>query len=119
MLKSTIIGTLGDDAEYHISKNMLRMSVVHTDYGVDQDGKKTENNVWVNVHLKGDGGNRRQHLLKGSKIYAYGRLYVSTYLNQRGNSALNITIVATELEIIAFAKSKDADKQTNDYTIEN
>lgn len=85
MLQLQIIGNLGADAEVRNTNGaqFLTFRVAHTNRYTDRNtGEVRESTTWVSCTMNGDGGNLRQYLKQGTKVYVYGdvstRLYVSS-----------------------------------------
>lgn len=85
MLQLQIIGNLGADAEVRNTNGaqFLTFRVAHTNRYTDRTtGEVRESTTWVSCTMNGDGGNLRQYLKQGTKVYVYGdvstRLYVSS-----------------------------------------
>lgn len=74
MMKLTVIGNLGSDAELRKESGQpfVSMSIAHTERRKDQNGNETETTQWISATLNGDGGNLLPYLKKGTKVYAYG-----------------------------------------------
>lgn len=85
MLQLQIIGNLGAGAEVRNTNGaqFLTFRVAHTNRYTDRTtGEVRESTTWVSCTMNGDGGNLRQYLKQGTKVYVYGdvstRLYVSS-----------------------------------------
>lgn len=74
MLKLTIIGNLGADAEVHNEngQKFVSLSIAHSERRKQNDGTEKEITEWISATLNGDGGNLLPYLKKGTKVFAYG-----------------------------------------------
>ena len=112
MLKLEIIGRLGFDAQVKeaagFDKKHIAMSVAHSDYTKDERGERVETTTWINVKWYSEGGNLLQHLKKGSQVFIRGRMRVNVYQDRSGSSVAGINVIASEVEIVTFAKQENA-----------
>lgn len=77
MLKLTIIGNLGSDAEQHTSgdKTTIKFNVAHNEHFRDKEGNPKTETQWVNVNWETK-VNLLSYLKKGSIVHVEGRLKV-------------------------------------------
>lgn len=112
MLKLEIIGRLGFDAQVKeaagFDKKHIAMSVAHSDHTKDERGERVETTTWVNVKWYSEGGNLLQYLKKGSQVFIRGRMRVNVYQDRSGSSVAGINVIASEVEIVTFAKQENA-----------
>ena len=87
MIKLSIIGNLGADAEVknHNGKEFVSFRVAHTDR-FTQDGQTKETTTWVSCILNGNGGNLLPYLKKGTKVFCHGDFSIRLY---RYNGEIN------------------------------
>lgn len=85
MLKLTIIGNLGADAELRKDqgREFVSLSIAHTERRRGADGAEREVTTWVSATLNGDGGNLLPFLKKGTKVFAYGDCDVRTFHSEK------------------------------------
>ena len=85
MLKLSIIGNLGADAELRKDqgREFISMSIAHTEKRRGEDGTEREVTTWVSATLNGDGGNLLPFLKKGTKVFAYGDCDVRTFHSEK------------------------------------
>ena len=85
MLKLSIIGNLGADAEVRKDqgREFVSMSIAHTEKRRGEDGAEREVTTWVSATLNGDGGNLLPFLKKGTKVFAYGDCDVRTFHSEK------------------------------------
>lgn len=83
MLKLTIIGNLGADAEVknQDGRSYVSFRVAHSERRQQADGSIKETTLWVSCTVNGDGGKLISYLKKGTKVFVSGdadcRLYNS------------------------------------------
>lgn len=111
MLKCTVIGNLGYDAQVKkIGDNeFVACNVAHTRKYII-NGTKYEDTVWVSVIVNWDCSKILPYLLKGTKVYARGNIKLRTYTGHDGKEHAGITIIADEIELCS---SKKPDTTTN------
>lgn len=85
MLKLSIIGNLGADAELHTEQGLkfISLSIAHTEKRRDANGDTREHTTWVSATINGDGGNLLPYLKRGATVYAYGDMALRTYHSER------------------------------------
>lgn len=83
MLKLTIIGNLGADAEVknQDGRSYVSFRVAHSERRQQSDGSVKETTLWVSCTINGNGGRLLSYLKKGTKVFVSGdadcRLYNS------------------------------------------
>lgn len=102
MLKLTVIGNLGSDAEVRSEsgQKFVSMSIAHTEKRKDANGVEHETTQWVSATLNGDGGNLLPYLKKGTRIYAYGDVATRLFHSEKDRmmkAGLNLFIRNIEL----------------------
>lgn len=85
MLKLTIIGNLGSDAELRTEQGQkfVSLSIAHTEKRREENGNTREHTTWVSATINGDGGNLLPYLKRGTTVYAYGDMGLRTYHSER------------------------------------
>lgn len=108
MLKASVIGNLGSDGELKYSASgsaFLRMNVAANYRSRSADGAWEDRTEWVRVTVFGARAEvLAQHLRKGTRVYADGRLEARPWTDQQGNVRAGLELVATDVE---FASSRD------------
>lgn len=98
--KTSFIGTLGKDAELKQigNNNYITLNVAKSE-------KQGQENItdWVQCNkFSGNSlSNLMQYLKKGTKVLFYGKLDVSQWTNQQGETKLQFTLWVDELELIS------------------
>lgn len=101
MLKASIIGNLGADAQVNRGdfKEFVSMSVAHTFKYRDSNGTTIEQTTWAHVVINWNCANLMQYLVKGTKIYASGNIRLRTYKAQGGETRVSLDIIADTVEL--------------------
>lgn len=102
MLKLTVIGNLGSDAELRKESGQpfVSMSIAHTEKRKDAQGVEHETTQWISATLNGDGGNLLPYLKKGTRVYAYGDVATRLFHSEKDRmmkAGLNLFIRNIEL----------------------
>lgn len=102
MLKLTVIGNLGSDAELRKESGQpfVSMSIAHTEKRKDASGQEHETTQWISATLNGDGGNLLPYLKKGTRVYAYGDVATRLFHSEKDRmmkAGLNLFIRNIEL----------------------
>lgn len=111
MLKVSIIGNLGQNAETKIigSASYTVFSVCHSRQRKDAQGNVTQETEWVSCK-------RRQYnntdvllpyLLKGGKVYVTGDLYKREYTDNTGVKRCELNCNVSHIELLAKPQQRD------------
>lgn len=105
MLKATVIGNIGGDAETKQTKSgksFLSFSVAH-DKGKDQP------TVWIRIMwFGGIESPIARFLRKGAKVSVTGDMNVTVYQDRTGSVIPGLDIYADSVEIVMYPKREDA-----------
>lgn len=108
-MKVEIIGNLGHPAETKTTKDgqrqFLQFSVAENK---QVNGQKVTQ--WVNVIYNGT--KVAQYLVKGCKVFVRGELDAKIYTKKDGTSAIDLTMLANELQIVEFADKAENQQQS-------
>ncbi len=105
MLKTEVIGRIGNDAEVKtLTQNrVINFSVAHSQRGVDASGQKTETTVWVScakfLPLTGE-TKLVDYLKKGTPVYVRGDLSVREYDGKDGRRQFALNLRVTDIELL-------------------
>ena len=102
MLKGTLIGNLGRDAELKMigGTQYAVFNVAHSERRTDINGQQQETTTWVRC-LKRDANARlAPYLVKGKKVYVDGRLSLGSYVTQQGETRYELSIWVDSLEFM-------------------
>lgn len=104
MLKATIIGNLGSDAELKYGQNgtaFLRANVASNYRVRNASGEWEDRTEWVRMTLF---GNRAEaldgRLTKGMRIYAEGRLEARPWTDSQGTLRAGLEMTALDIEFM-------------------
>lgn len=105
MLKTEMIGRLGDDATVQESgKNkIINFSVAHTQRKTDANGEKTETTTWVSCSRflpKTSDSNLAEYLKKGTAVFVRGDLSTNEW-EKGGEKRFSLRLRVTELELLS------------------
>ena len=110
MLKASVIGNLGGDPELRYSASgqpTLRMNVASNYRARTPEGEWEDRTEWVRVTVFGQRAEvLGQHLRKGMRIYASGRLGARPWTDRAGGVRAGLELVAQDVE---FAGQRQAD----------
>ena len=108
-MKVEIIGNLGHPAETKTTKDGQRQFLQFSVADNKQvNGQKVTQ--WVNVIYNGT--KVAPYLVKGTKVFVRGDLNANLYTKKDGTSAIDLTIYATELQIVEFAEKAENQQQS-------
>lgn len=81
MIKLSIIGNLGADAEVknQDGRSYVSFRVAHSERRQQADGTTKETTLWVSCTINGDGGRLLTYLKKGTKVFVSGDADVRLY----------------------------------------
>lgn len=102
MLKGTLIGNLGRDAELKMIGNAQYavFSVAHSERRTDKNGQPQEMTTWVRCMKRDNDAKLAPYLVKGKKVYVDGRLSLGSYVTQQGESRYELSIWVDNLEFM-------------------
>lgn len=117
MLKLTIIGNLGRDAEIkEIGERMvITFPVAHNDQYTNKDGVKVERTIWVRCDYWREKGNTAvaAYLKKGTQVYVEGAPSVSTYQTREGGHAASLDLRVQTLRLLGGSIHKESPPNEN------
>lgn len=103
MIKFSVIGNLGADAEVKVEngKKFVALSIAHTSTRTRDDGTRIETTTWVSATINGDGGRLLQYLKKGVKVYATGDGEPRMYHSEKQRSLVpGLKMFVRDIELI-------------------
>ena len=105
MLKTQIIGNLGNDPELKYSAAgapVLRFSVASNSRVKAEDGTWSDATEWVRVTVFGTRAESLgQYLKKGSRVYVDGRLEARPWTDQQGQARAGLEVMANEVQFMS------------------
>lgn len=104
MIKLTIIGNLGADAELknQDGRSYVSFRVAHSERRQQADGTTKETTLWVSCTINGDGGNLLGYLKKGTKVFVQGDADVRLYNSSKDHCLkAGLNCYVRDLELIS------------------
>lgn len=105
MLKASVIGNCGSDAEVRYSAGgsaMLRVNVASNHRVKTQSGEWQDATEWVRVVVLGKRAETLgQYLRKGVRIFADGRLEARPWTDNQGQVRAGLELVASDVEFFS------------------
>src|SRR5439155_15509772 len=114
MLRVTVLGNLGSDAELRYSTKgaqiagfRIAVNQVRTSAG----GEREESTEWFRINVAGRQAEYAAHLQKGQRVLAIGRLQISHFQRKDGTQGTGFDVWADEVQNVsgrsAAAESED------------
>lgn len=102
MLKGTLIGNLGRDAELKEigGAQYAVFNVAHSERRTDRNGQSQETTTWVRCMKRDQNARLAPYLTKGKKVYVDGRLSLGSYTTQQGETRYELSIWVDNLEFM-------------------
>src|SRR5947209_11752313 len=104
MLRVTLLGNLGGEAEVRFSQKgtqIASFSVAVNQVRTGPDGERQENTEWFRVKVVGRQIEFVQRLSKGSKVLVMGRLDIGKYKSRDGELRTSFDVWADEVQAMA------------------
>ena len=101
MLQVSVIGNLGADAQVK-SKNgnsFLCFNVAHTACVKNSNGEMVDQTQWVSVTMNHYSENFAKYLVRGTKVYVYGKLFSRIWRDNQGISNVGLNVLADIVEL--------------------
>lgn len=101
MLQVSVIGNLGADAQVK-SKNgnsFLCFNVAHTARVKNSNGEMVDQTQWVSVTMNHYSENFAKYLVRGTKVYVYGKLFSRIWRDNQGISNIGLNVLADIVEL--------------------
>jgi single-strand DNA-binding protein len=123
MLKTTLTGNIGQDAEvkaFENGRSVITFSVAHSEKWTDKNGVAQTKTEWVrcNFWKPSDKTSVAMYLKKGVKVLVEGKPTASAYNNQQGELIASIEINISYLELLSSAQV-DAQPSQNPAPVNN
>ena len=111
MLKASVIGNIGNDPELRYSASgsaFLRFNVATNGRSKNESGEWVDRTEWIKVTLFGQRAERlAEHLRKGMKVYADGRLEARPWTHQERGVQAGLELIANDVEFASARQSDD------------
>jgi single-strand DNA-binding protein len=111
MLKTTLIGNLGNDPELRYAATgtaVLRFNVAANYRAKNEANEWTDATAWVRMTVFGQRAETlSQYLRKGSRVYVEGRLEARPWTSQQGELRAGLELLANELQFMSPRQADD------------
>lgn len=100
MLTVNLIGNLGADAQIKESNGhkFLSFNIAHTEKYV-QNGQPISRTQWVSVAMNHYSDKLLTYLVKGAKIYVYGKLNTNIWYDKNRVANVSLNVMADNVEL--------------------
>ena len=101
MLQVSLIGNLGADAQFK-SKNgnsFLCFNVAHTARVKQSNGDVVDQTQWVSVTMNHYSENFAKYLVRGTKVYVYGKLFCRIWRDAQNTPNVGLNVLADIVEL--------------------
>ena len=101
MLQVSLIGNLGADAQVK-SKNgnsFLCFNVAHTARVKQSNGEVIDQTQWVSVTMNHYSDNFAKYLVRGTKVYVYGKLFYRIWRDAQNTPNVGLNVLADIVEL--------------------
>ena len=113
MLKGSVIGNLGGDPEMRYAADgrpSLRMNVASNYRARSPEGEWQDRTEWVRVTIFGNRAETlAQHLRKGMRVYADGRLEARPWTDRAGAVRAGLELTAGDVEFTGQRQAGDGE----------
>ena len=116
MIKLTMIGHLGKDAEVRDvnARKVIAFNVAHTEKYRDSSGTQQEKTTWVRCSYWTDNTNVAPYLKKGTHVYVEGTPSADAYMSSTQNQPMaNLDLRVIKIELLG---SSDGNRPTTPPT---
>lgn len=114
MFRLTIIGNVGNDAEYQFSANgspYMKFNVAVNTSSRNSSGGYDDKTDWISVVVFGkqaESLDNSGRIVRGARVLVDGRCSTSAYISKKdGSAAAGLSIAANEVEVLS-PKTEDA-----------
>lgn len=103
MLKMIVTGNLGKDATLNVvnGKNVINMTVAHTQKFKDAQGNLQEKTTWIDASYWTDKTAVQPYLTKGKKVLLEGEPGVRGYAKSDGTQGVAMTLRVSSCELLS------------------
>jgi single-strand DNA-binding protein len=116
MLRVTVLGNLGSDAELRFSAKgtpIAGFSVAVNQVRTGVNGQREESTEWFRINVTGRQAEFAAHLQKGQRVLAIGRLQISHFERKGGSQGTGFDVWADDVQNVSgrsTALEGDADR---------
>ena len=111
MLRVTVLGNLGSDAELRFSTKGAQIAgfrIAVNQVRTGASGEREESTEWFRVNVTGRQADYAAHLQKGQRVLAIGRLQITHFQRKDGTQGTGFDVWADEVQNVS-ARSAAAD----------
>jgi single-strand DNA-binding protein len=104
MLRVTVLGNLGSDAELRFSAKgtpIAGFSVAVNQVRTGVNGQREESTEWLRINVTGRQADFASHLQKGQRVLAIGRLQISHFERKDGTQGTGFDVWADEVQNVS------------------
>jgi single-strand DNA-binding protein len=104
MLRVTVLGNLGSDAELRFSAKgtpIAGFSVAVNQVRTGVNGQRDESTEWFRINVTGRQAEFAAHLQKGQRVLAIGRLQISHFERKDGTQGTGFDVWADEIQNVS------------------
>jgi single-strand DNA-binding protein len=101
MLRVTVMGNLGSDAELRFSANdrqIAQFRIAVNQVRTDAAGQRQESTEWFRINVAGRQAEYASRLQKGQRVLVDGRLQITRFQRQDGSPGVGFDVWADELQ---------------------
>jgi single-strand DNA-binding protein len=104
MLRVTVLGNLGSDAELRHSANdrpIAQFRVAANQVRTGASGEREESTEWFRINVAGRQADYAAHLQKGQRVLVVGRLQISHFQRKDGTQGTGFDVWADEVQNVS------------------
>ncbi len=117
MLKLSIIGNIGADAEIRSAggQSFVSFRVAHSEKWIDRNtGEVHKRTEWVSCTLDGNGGRLLEFLKQGAKVFVYGDCSTRIYTSSTdGKQYAGLNCRVRQIELCGIKSSEGHEEEEN------
>ena len=112
MLRVTVLGNLGSDAELRYSTKgapIVGFRVAVNQVRPGANGEREESTEWFRINVTGRQADYAAHLQKGQRVLAIGRLQISHFQRKDGTQGTGFDVWADEVQNVSGRSAADTE----------
>ena len=110
MLRVTVMGNLGSDAEVRFSARENRIAsfrIAVNQVRTNAAGEREDSTEWFRINVMGRHAEYASHLLKGQRVLVVGRLQITHFQRQDGSAGVGFDVWADEVQNVSGRAASD------------
>lgn len=114
MQKITIVGNLGRDAVIRNTsgKDILTFNVAVTEKYKNKENQNVESVTWYNCVFRSTA--LAAYLKKGDKVHVHGKLTAKTYVNDKREAVLDLSVSVDYVELLGGKKKEKTSSENEE-----